>query len=340
MIKIIREDCQYFIEQMNKLLENEDKGELHIVQEGGEDARKDINEIFSTWGRNEIYACTLSNQSSYQFDSYDFKNKVRKAFIAKLGDNPVGFVFIERYSGGANATIGVKSGDEFRNKGIASKLAAHLLDWFESKSNDEFDHLYWGNLNTNVASSRIADKFDFEPYDTQMTNNFGETVDIRVHHKKTPDQIPLQYVKGATILSEDEVEELVPDNCRAAKLHGEPFSWWLRDDHNSKEFGYVVNKKGDISTEVAWSSCGVRPALIINARDAELKNGQQFSFGANVFIVISDKMAISTRCINSYCFSPEGGSYSQGYEKSGVKDYVDKWFKYTVDKIKNKKQEE
>lgn len=49
MIKIIREDCQYFIEQMNKLLENENKGELHIVQEGGEDARKDINEIFSTW---------------------------------------------------------------------------------------------------------------------------------------------------------------------------------------------------------------------------------------------------------------------------------------------------
>ena len=143
---------------------------------------------------------------------------------------------------------------------------------------------------------------------------------------KSVEEAELEII-GATLLSIEEAEKL------PMRLKRYDECWWTRspgDGSNSvlyiEKDGWVY-RSGHQVTNFEYSLCMVRPALeISNLKSSNLEIGDIFNFGKREFEVISDSLAFCTMDIGEYEFD----YYSNDYENSEIKEYVDRWFNKVI----------
>ena len=92
---------------------------------------------------------------------------VVKRFLNKHGDTPISFFDLLEinepgYETTLNATVGTRSGDEFRGKGYASKCVKKGMTWFEhNKDRLGYTRVQWWARNDNAGSRKLAEKNGF-----------------------------------------------------------------------------------------------------------------------------------------------------------------------------------
>ena len=126
-------------------------------------------------------------------------------------------------------------------------------------------------------------------------------------------------IEGATLLSMDEAEKL-PLRLREYKNW-----WWLRSPGYGSEYATNIYCDGSINDLGSYANCynTVRPALkITNLEPSKFEIGNVFTFGYKNFEIISDTLAFCTTDIGKHEFD----LYSNNYEQSEIKRYVDAWF--------------
>lgn len=117
----------------------------------------DVNEIVSTMSKKD--KALLGVEDGYltlQEGAY-----VVKRFLYKQGTTPVAFFDLLRDGDDLNVAIGTRSGDEYRGKGYATKLAKKGIEWCE-KNQDKWDNITWGARKDNAASINLAKKMNFK----------------------------------------------------------------------------------------------------------------------------------------------------------------------------------
>lgn len=152
--------------------------------------------------------------------------------------------------------------------------------------------------------------------------------------KKTP----IECIKGATLLSKKEVENLLTKEERRCTYQGGCCFWWLRSPGNCQYRTTSVLSDGSVSYHglgVSHDGGCVRPALILNLNSSTLQIGDVFEFGDNKFKIISNKYALCEEAIGRCIFRKDWRAKdSNVYEKSDVKKYVDNWFQDEKDILK------
>lgn len=127
-------------------------------------------------------------------------------------------------------------------------------------------------------------------------------------------------IKGATLLSVDEAEVL-PLRLRQYKTW-----WWLRSPGDDSTYAASFYSDGSVDNygfSVDYDFGAVRPALQIkNLESSNFEIGDLFKFGNKEFEIISDSLAFCTTDIGKHRFD----LYSNDYEKSLIKQYIDEWF--------------
>lgn len=132
-------------------------------------------------------------------------------------------------------------------------------------------------------------------------------------------------IKGATLLSVEEAELIVPAQRYYEK------AWWLRSKGNETYHAAYVHTTGDINRDggfVSHTGMCLRPALIINLENSLLKVGDTFKFKGKEFKIISNNLAwmhesdIGFSLFSNNCHSP----FANIYSNSNIKKIVDEWY--------------
>lgn len=93
--------------------------------------------------------------------------KVVKRILTKSGDTPIAFFDLLEinepgYESVLNASVGTRSGDEYRGKGFASGAVKKGVEWFEkNKDRLGYTSIQWWALAENAGSRRLAEKNGF-----------------------------------------------------------------------------------------------------------------------------------------------------------------------------------
>lgn len=145
-------------------------------------------------------------------------------------------------------------------------------------------------------------------------------------------------ITGATLLTIKEAEKL-PKRLRK---YNELRWWWLRSPGYYYRHVAVVDIDGSIYDYGSYVSCdriAVRPVLTIsNFKSSDLKIGDIFEFGGKQFEIISNDKAFCLTAIGEYAFRNDWEAQdADDYEKSDVKQFIDKWFKENINEEVNKK---
>lgn len=134
-------------------------------------------------------------------------------------------------------------------------------------------------------------------------------------------------IKGATLLSEEEVKSLLTEKERAYV-----YWWWLRTPggYSSRHACYVSygGSVNDYGVRVSDDDVGVRPALIINLESSDLEIGDIFKFGGKEFQILSPTIAWLFRDDIGRCAFRKDWktANASNYETSDVKKIIDEWF--------------
>lgn len=152
-------------------------------------------------------------------------------------------------------------------------------------------------------------------------------------------EMPLECIKGATLLSKDEVHNLLKKGERKCTYQGELHWWWLRSLGHNQGYAAFVDDEGDVSfsgeTVTDDDGC-VRPALIINLQLCNLHLGDIFEFGEYKFKVISKQYALCKGAIGKCAFGKDYEAKDANvYDKSDIKKFVDNWFNQCAQDIKD-----
>lgn len=100
-------------------------------------------------------------------------------------------------------------------------------------------------------------------------------------------------------------------------------SWWLRTPGTGTNTVYCVLWDGNVVSRDACDSAGIRPILTYTNRRNPLVIGQKYAFGDITWIAISQSQLISDDYIFIAPFSYDGPEFSNDYEKSDVKIFLD-----------------
>ena len=119
----------------------------------------DIEDIISTLSDKEKKFLVLDDDGKYL--SNEEGEHVVKRFLEKSGKTPIAFFDMLNDGRTINVVLGTRSGDQYRGKGYASRLAKKGIEWFD-KNSDRFDSMVWGVDKNNEASFAIAKKLGFE----------------------------------------------------------------------------------------------------------------------------------------------------------------------------------
>lgn len=122
--------------------------------------RNDVYDIVDSM--NEQDRNWLSDRHGFDLDYDEVDSMIERgsAFIEYEQDTPVSFLYVQTGLSNGNVVVGTRDGDEYRNKGYASKNIEKAKEWLET--NDEgITNLYWSSYMDNVASQNLAKKSGF-----------------------------------------------------------------------------------------------------------------------------------------------------------------------------------
>lgn len=121
----------------------------------------DVEDIMSTWNEQDFKRFDMDPSKPYL--TLEQGSNVAKRIVIKDGNIPVSFFDIfDIGDGKATVAIGTRRGEEFRNKGYATKAAAKGMQWYDKNKNRiGFDKITWNPMVENTASSNIAEKMGF-----------------------------------------------------------------------------------------------------------------------------------------------------------------------------------
>lgn len=135
----------------------------------------DVNDIVRTLSKKEKEL--LGAELDKDWIEKDFENETLvnkgKTFVAKYKDVPVSFVEIWT-NGGRTGQIALatRNGNEYRNKGYASKEVEKAIKWVDRYGKYTIDELEWWAEKTNASSRRLAEKYDFELADNRGSDDY------------------------------------------------------------------------------------------------------------------------------------------------------------------------
>ena len=154
-----------------------------------------------------------------------------------------------------------------------------------------------------------------------------------------------EFVKGVTLLSADEAENLLTEEqrkCRISKnaytvedssfLRNNNCYWWLRTPGKDTDYISYVDYIGNIHRDggYVFNLAHARPALIIDydkLNNFGIGIGDSFGFGDYTFTIISDKYALCDEAIKLIVFRKDyTAENANNYEYSDIKEYLDGWF--------------
>ena len=153
---------------------------------------------------------------------------------------------------------------------------------------------------------RLIENDEVEMTDEEF-NDFFDEYDLDDEDLILPFEEVKDCIKGITLLSTEEAENLLTKEQRKCKYNNKPCWWWLRSPGFHQDIAaYVYNDgsvyyNGDIVN--IGSGC-VRPALILSTlKSSNLKSieklgvGEHFEFGGYTFTIISNKLALCDEVI-------------------------------------------
>ena len=184
---------------------------------------------------------------------------------------------------------------------------------------------------------RLIENDEIEMTDEEFNDFFNE-YDLDDDDLILPFEEVKDCIKGITLLSAEEAENLLTEEQRKCKFEGERCCWWLRTPGNNQDRAAFVNGDGSVryyGIIVYFAFDCVRPALILSTlKSSNLKSieelgvGEHFEFGGYTFTVISNKYALCDEVIAETAFREDREAKDANvYEKSDVKKFIDNWFR-------------
>ena len=184
---------------------------------------------------------------------------------------------------------------------------------------------------------RLIENDEVEMTDEEFNDFFNE-YDLEDEDLILPFEEVKDCIKGITLLSTEEAEDLLTKEQRICKYNGENCWWWLRSPGRCQSSVATVIHVGSVYYygDIVGSGGGcVRPALILSSlKPSNLKSieklgvGEHFEFGGYTFTVISNKYALCDEAIAKMAFREDWEVKDANvYEKSDVKKFLDNWFK-------------
>ena len=184
---------------------------------------------------------------------------------------------------------------------------------------------------------RLIENDEVEMTDEEF-NDFFDEYDLDDEDLILPFEEVKDYIKGITLLSVEEAEDLLTEEQRKCKYNNKPCWWWRRSPGYHQYFAAFVFDDGSVyyfGDGVHTGFACVRPALILSTlKSSNLKSieklgvGEHFEFGGYTFTVISKKYALCDEAIAEMAFREDLiAKDANVYEKSDVKKFLDNWFR-------------
>lgn len=142
-------------------------------------------------------------------------------------------------------------------------------------------------------------------------------------------------ILGITLLSEEEAKALPSEIRNIGK------SWWLSSPGYDFNLAALVDFNGDVYDfgYVVDDRHGVRPALEVGYEgmcmvNPRLDRGAKINLAGHTWTVISDQYILCDDIVGEYVFRNDWkDSYSNDYEKSDVKKFLEDWFDKNVKEV-------
>lgn len=126
--------------------------------------KQDVEDIVETMHDDEKKRLGLE-EGEKEYLSVDLGYMVAKRVVKKSNNVPVAFfdLFEDGTNMNLNASIGTRSGEQYRGHGYATKAAKEGLKWYDSnKERLGLQSVTWGVRVDNKASRKIAKKLGFQ----------------------------------------------------------------------------------------------------------------------------------------------------------------------------------
>lgn len=135
----------------------------------------DVNDIVRTLSDKEKKLLGASLHEDWilkEFENETLCNK-GKTFVTKIHDTPVSFLEIWT-NGGRTGQIAIatRNGDEYRNKGYASKEVEKAIKWVDRYGKYSIDELEWWAEKSNTGSRKLAEKYGFKEGDNRGYDDY------------------------------------------------------------------------------------------------------------------------------------------------------------------------
>ncbi len=124
--------------------------------------KKDVDDIVSTFSKKERDLFGLHGNDE-EYLTLDQGEYVVKRILLKDKNIPIAFFDILDDGNSMNIAIGTRSGDSYRGKGYATRVAKAGINWYD-KNASKFGNkpLVWAPQLENTVSRRIAENLGFE----------------------------------------------------------------------------------------------------------------------------------------------------------------------------------
>lgn len=134
----------------------------------------DVNEIVDTLPYDEKIKLGASNILPWIPESrkYSYASTKLKTFITKINDVPVSMLEIYEKGKSGEIAIATRSGEQYRNKGLAGKEVEKAIKYVDRYANKRLDELVWYAFEDNKPSRNLAEKYGFKLDENYKDDNF------------------------------------------------------------------------------------------------------------------------------------------------------------------------
>lgn len=119
-----------------------------------------VEDIISTMSTEDKRRMNIGEDGYLNIEQGEY---LVKRIIEKDGNIPVSFIDLLVDGKGLDVVIGTRSGEEYRGKGYATKVAKKGLDWYnKNKDKYGYESFNWWVLKQNTPSRKLAEKIGLE----------------------------------------------------------------------------------------------------------------------------------------------------------------------------------